>query len=214
MSERITQASPVAAVVLAAGGASRMGQPKQLLDWGGKPMVRHVVEQVRAAGLEPIVVLGCQAERVSPALEDSGAHLVVNADWEQGLGSSLRAGLAAVPDKAEAVAFVHADQPKITSDLLAALVACFRASRAPIVLLGQGERRGPPVLFARALFDELAQVQGDEGGRALIQKYAAQVRCVQVQEADVLNDIDTWQEYEESLRVSGLQVSGLRSTIS
>jgi molybdenum cofactor cytidylyltransferase len=191
--------------VLAAGASSRMGQPKQLLDWGGKPMVRHVVEQVRKAGLEAFAVLGCQAEQVCLALEGSGARLVINADWEQGLGSSLRAGLAAVPDEVGGIVFVHADQPRLTPDLLAALVARFRASRAPIVLPAYGERRGPPVLFARALFGELAQARGDEGGRGIIQRYAAQVAIVPVQEPDVLNDIDTWQEYEEGLGVSGLR---------
>lgn len=200
MNEQGIQAPRVTAIVLAAGASSRMGQPKPLLDWGGKPLVRHIVEQVRAAGLEPIVVLGCQAEQVRLALEGSGARVVVNANWEQGMGSSLRAGLDAVPDEAEAVVFVHVDQPRLTPELLAALVARFHASRAPIVLPAHGERRGPPVLFARALFGELAQVRGDEGGRGVIRKYASQVAIVPVQEPDVLDDIDTWQEYEESVR--------------
>ncbi len=184
----------VTAVVLAAGASTRMGQLKQLLDWRGQPMVRHVVNLVRAAQLPAIVVLGCQADRVRAALAGSDARIVINEDWERGLSASLCAGLAAAPADAEAVLFVQADQPNITPQLLQSLVARFE-SGAPIVAPAHHGRRGTPVLFARELFDELLHISGDEGGRSLIQKYASRVATIQVDDPNILADIDTLEDY-------------------
>ncbi len=209
----LERALRVAAIVLAAGGSTRMGQPKQLLDWRGKPLIRHVVEQVQSVQLDTIAVLGHSAAQVRAALEGSDVHLVVNPDWERGLSTSLRAGLAAAPDQVEAALFVHADQPNITPELLNKLIARWRESGASIVVPTHRGQRGTPVLFARELFDELAAISGDEGGRSLIQKYPARVSTVEIDDPTTLADIDTLEDYHAmTLHVSRSTFHVSRST--
>lgn len=203
----------IAVVVLAAGASTRMGQPKQLLDWGGKPLVRHVVDQVLGGqdGILPhrvIVVLGSHADQVRAALEGSDVRLVVNAEWERGLSASLCAGLAAVPADVAAVVFVHADQPNVTPQLLAALATRFHETGAPIVVPVYHGQRSTPTLFARELFDELAHVSGDEGGRSLIFKHADRVAVVEADDPHTLADIDTIQDY------AAMQISDFKFPIS
>ncbi len=190
--------SPVAAVVLAAGGSKRMGQPKQLLPIDGQPMVRRVVQAVcRAALAQVVVVVGAQGERVAQALADLELEVVYNPAWEQGMSTSLRAGLGALRPEIEAALLVLADQPGLTPAVLSALVEGYRASRARIVAPFYRGRRGNPVLFARALFDELGQVEGDKGGRALLVRFEQEVMHVNLDDGAILLDVDTRQDYEE-----------------
>jgi molybdenum cofactor cytidylyltransferase len=193
-----TAPAPVAAIVLAAGSSQRMGQPKQLLPWGhdGQPMLRHVVQRTLAAPVdEVIVVLGHAAERIAPALEGLPVRIVVNSAWASGLSSSVRAGLDAVNSAAEAVLFLLADQPRLTPEIMAAVVARFRRTRAPIVVPVAGGRRGAPALFARALFDELCAVQGDCGGRDVIARHPDLIAAVELPDATLLADVDTFDDY-------------------
>ncbi|MCX7682664.1 MAG: HAD-IIA family hydrolase [Anaerolineae bacterium] len=190
--------SNIAAVVLAAGASTRFGQPKQLLDWGGKPLVAHVAEVALAAGFaRVIVVLGYQAGAVRAALDTRPVQTVMNWRWKEGMSTSVYAGLVALPLDTEAAIFLHCDQPLVTPDLLRALVARFRESGAPIVYPSLAGQQRTPVLFAAELFPELAAVSGDEGGRALIARYAHRAAMLPVSDARVLADIDTPADYEQ-----------------
>jgi molybdenum cofactor cytidylyltransferase len=189
---------PVAAVLLAAGGSRRMGQTKQLLPIDGQPMVRRVAQTVCEAGLAQVVaVVGAEGERVARALADLGLEIVHNQAWERGMSTSVRAGIEALRPEIEAALLVLADQPALTADALGALVEAYRASRAPIVAPYYRGRRGNPVLFARSLFAELRQVEGDQGGRAILVRYEQDVARVDVDDAAILLDVDTRQEYED-----------------
>ena len=202
----------VATVILAAGASTRFGQPKQLLDWGGVPLLAHVADVALAAGLTPvIVVLGCQAEAIRPALGTRPVQTVMNWRWEEGLSTSVRAGLAALPPETGAAIFLQCDQPLITPDLLQALVARLEETGAPIVHPAHAGRPGTPVLFARLLFPELAAVSGDEGGRSLIARHAQDVATIEIDDPDVLADMDTPSDYERlRKKVSGSKISGFR----
>ncbi len=194
----------VAAIVLAAGGSRRMGgRPKQLLPVGGQPMLRRVLEAVRASPVEEtVVVLGYRAEEVRDGSQIADCKVVVNEGWAEGLSSSVRAGLDAISPQAEAALFVLADQPGLTAGVIAALIARYRRTRAPIVVPVCRGRRGNPVLFDRALFDRLRQVQGDAGGRQLIAELGAAVETVEVDDERVLWDVDTpddWAKASESV---------------
>jgi 4-nitrophenyl phosphatase len=210
--ERLVTLHRVAGIILAAGASTRFGQPKQLLDWGGVPLLAHVADVALAAGLAPaIVVLGCQAEAVRAALGERPVQAVVNWRWEEGLSASVQLGLAVLPPETEAAVFLQCDQPLITPDLLRALVARFGETNAPIVHPAHAGRPGTPVLFARRLFPELAAVSGDEGGRSLIARHGEDVATVEVADPDVLADVDTPADYERLRnRVSGFRVSGFR----
>jgi len=186
----------VAAVVLAAGASQRFGQPKQLLPWGGKTMVEHVVDVLLASPVdEVIVVLGCQAEAVGAALGERPVQTVVNDGWDRGLSSSVRAGLGAVSPHTMAALFVLADQPGLTPDLVGRLIERHRRTLGPIVAPFYKSRRGNPVLFDRALFPELAALEGDVGGRVLIEEHPQWVERVEVETEAVLLDVDTPEEY-------------------
>ncbi|HEY66864.1 MAG TPA: HAD-IIA family hydrolase [Thermoflexia bacterium] len=187
----------IAAVILAAGASTRFGQPKQLLDWGGVPLLAHIADVALAAGFAPvIVVLGCQAEAARAALGTRPVQTVMNWRWKEGLSTSVQVGLAVLPPETEATIFLQCDQPLITPDLLRQIVARFEESGAPIVHPTYAGRRSTPVLFARHLFPELAAVSGDEGGRAIIARHADEVTTVEVTDPDRLADIDTPADYE------------------
>ena len=104
----------VAAVILAAGASTRFGQPKQLLDWKGVPLLAHVADVALAAGLAPaIAVLGCQAQAARAALGTRPVEAAMNWRWEEGLSTSVQVGLAALPPETEAAVFLQCDQPLI-----------------------------------------------------------------------------------------------------
>jgi molybdenum cofactor cytidylyltransferase len=160
----------VAGVVLAAGGSSRLGQPKQLIEFHGRPLVWHAVQAAR--GLDPIVVVvGESSPLVRKVLTNEPVTIVENSNWEHGQSSSVRAGLAAVEDLSEAAIFLLADMPSVGPELVGALVARHRQSLAPLVAPWAGGRRANPVLFDRSTFKDLKAVEGDRGGRALFRKY-------------------------------------------
>jgi molybdenum cofactor cytidylyltransferase len=190
-------------LLLAAGTSSRMGQPKQLLDWHGQPMVRHVAQQALGSNLAGLVaVVGAAADRVQAALVDLEVTVVTNPDYATGQASSLRAGLNVLPTTVAAVVVLLVDQPLVTPTLINTLVATFQQERAraapgPVAVIPRyGGQRGNPVLLARALFPELQQLQGDVGARAVLQRYAAQIHWRDTTDPAVISDIDTLEAYE------------------
>lgn len=196
----IEQAVPkepaVAAIILAAGASERFGRPKLLVDWRGKPLIAHVADVVLASPARPvIVVVGAHESAIRSALGDRPAQVVVNPNWAEGMSTSVRAGLAALPPNIEGVLFVLADQPNLTPDLLNRLIARFAETGAPMVEPRWGDRPGNPVLFGRELFGELMQLTGDRGGRPLIHMYADRVAVVQVDDLNTFRDIDTPEDY-------------------
>jgi molybdenum cofactor cytidylyltransferase len=192
----------IAAIVLAAGGSVRMGQPKQLLPIGGQPMVRRVVEAVCGAGLDQVVVVtGAYAAEVRQALAGLNLEMIFNESWSGGLSTSLRHGIKALRPEIGAVLIVLADQPALTPGLLEMLVARYRATGAPIVAPVHRGRRGNPVLFARTVFSELLAVEGDQGGRAFLARHADRLEQVEVDDPAVLFDVDTLHDYEEAKKL-------------
>jgi 4-nitrophenyl phosphatase len=186
----------IAGVVLAAGGSTRFGQPKQLLDWQGTPLVAHAADVALAADLDPVlIVLGAHAESVRAALNDRPVHPVMNWRWADGLSTSVQTGLAMLPPTVDGALFIQCDQPLLTPDLLRRLVDRHEEAAAPIVHPSIDGRRGTPALFARSLFPELAAVSGDEGGRSLIERHQDQVATVEVDDPDLLADVDTPDDY-------------------
>lgn len=191
----------VAAILLAAGTSTRMGRPKSLLPWGGMTLIEWQVEQLRAAGVEDvIVVVGHEAEAVSRQVGAESARLVVNAHYQEGRASSLRAGAAAAADDVEAVLVLGVDQPR-PAWLSRRLIEAWRSQGRPaaVVPVNRG-RRGHPVVVAGALLPDLRSAsEADLGFRGILNRHKDGVAEVVVDD-DVVNvDINTPAEYEAAL---------------
>jgi len=188
--------SRVAAIILAAGASRRFGALKQLLPWGQGTLLSAVVDTALASSARPVVVvLGNRADDCRAALGERTVMVVVNESWERGQSTSVRAGLAALPQTIGAALFLLADQPGIGLDTLEAVVERYRATRAPVVWPEVAGRRGNPVLFSRDLFPELMRLSGDVGGRPVLEAHAAEAERVPVADRGILYDIDTPDDY-------------------
>jgi molybdenum cofactor cytidylyltransferase len=204
--------SRVAVVVLAAGGSRRFGRLKQLQPWGDgeETLLSHAVDVALASQAhQVVVVLGCKAEECRAVLGDRilspskdhalsqpkgrPALITTNPDWAAGQSTSVRAGLAALPENIGAVIFHLADQPGVTPAVIDALIQRHAATLAPVACPEYDERRGNPTLFDRATFYELNQITGDVGGKPVLQAYerAGKVERVAVDHPGVLQDIDS-----------------------
>jgi len=189
--------SAVAAIVLAAGESRRFGQPKQLLSVGDKTMLQHVVDIALDSPLDQvIVVLGCRAAEIGESIAGRPVQVVVNQEWKLGLSSSVQAGLSAVKPEVDAAVFVLADQPGVTTEVMAKLVERYRETCAAIVIPTHQSRRGNPVLFDHSLFAELMEVKGDQGGRQLIAEHRDELEEIEVQTEAIFTDIDTPDDYQ------------------
>lgn len=192
-----------AAVVLAAGGSSRLGDgaAKQLLPWQpGGTLVGRAADIALAAGAvdEVVVVVGHRADEVQAALGERPVRAVVNPHWQIGQSSSVAAGLASLGPEVSAALFVLADQPNVAPGVLDRLVERHRQTLAPVVApVYQGGQRGNPVLFDRRTFPELLALHGDTGGRPLIQRYGSQVAQVEIA-APLPQGIETMEDYRRS----------------
>jgi 4-nitrophenyl phosphatase len=200
MNGRFAGLKNIAIIILAAGASRRFGKPKQLLDWGGVPLVAHAADVALEAGLGPvIVVLGCDAEAVRTALGARAVQMAMNWRWAEGLSTSVQAGLAALSPEMNAAILMQCDQPLLTADLLRALAARFEEGEVSIVHPSHADRRGTPTLFSREMFAELAALDGDVGGRVVIARHSEAIATVEVADPDVFIDIDTPADYEHLL---------------
>lgn len=191
----------IAGVILAAGSSSRLGEPKQLLDLGGRPVLAHTLAAVRQTSLTPLfVVLGHAAEEITRRVDLLGLQVIHNSDYLSGQSSSVRAALEVLPNDVDAVVFILGDQPLVEPAVIDRLADAYRTDPAPIVQPDYREGRGNPVLIARSLFDELAQITGDTGARPLIQRHRNAVRLVDATEFSRPDDIDTREDYERIQR--------------
>jgi molybdenum cofactor cytidylyltransferase len=184
----------VAAVVLAAGLSRRLGDDnKLLLDVGGEPMIRRVVDAVLGSAARPVVVVtGHEAARVREALSQRDVMFVHNQGYEEGLASSVRTGVAAVGDQADAAIMCLGDMPLVRSHHIDALIEAFeRSVDGSICVPVFNGRPGNPVLWPARYFPELAQLSGDTGARAMLATHAASVRHVNVDDEGVTVDVDT-----------------------
>ncbi|HLF21371.1 MAG TPA: nucleotidyltransferase family protein, partial [Aestuariivirga sp.] len=179
--------------VLAAGQSKRMGSNKLLADLGGAPMIRRSVEAVLAAGIDSmIVVTGHEADKIAAALEGLGIEIVHNPDYAHGLATSLKRGLAAVPEDADAVLVCLGDMPRVTPKVMGRLIAAFNPEelRTICVPVHRGQR-GNPVLWGAKHFAAMAALDGDRGAKALMEQFADELVEIEMADDGVLIDADT-----------------------
>lgn len=193
-----TEATPraprIAAVILAAGQSTRMGTINKLtIDIGGKPMVRHAAEAALASAARPVIaVTGHQRGEVEAALKDLKLTFVHNPHYAQGLSTSMKAGLAALPSDIDGAVVLLGDMPRINAAEIDKLITGFNPveGRAIVVPTRKG-KRGNPVLLGKQLFLELARVEGDSGAREVIANHPDLVAEMEMDGDGVLTDIDT-----------------------
>ena len=187
------QAPRIACLILAAGRSTRMGSNKLVASLGDKPIVRHVAEAARASQCRHIAaVTGNEADRVGAAFTGLDIAVLHNPDFAQGLSTSLKRGLAALPTDIDGVIVALGDMPEVTSRHLDRLIAAFSpADNRSIIVPTRAGKRGNPVLWGRAFFDEMATVTGDTGAKHLLGQYADQVAEIETDSDAVLADIDT-----------------------
>ena len=215
------QKHSTAAIILAAGSSSRMkdGYHKLLLPLDGRPVLTHVIDAALASKASPIVlVLGHNVEyvraQIAGYLTNSDIILVENPDYLQGQSTSMHVGLATVQEtitngytKSEAgnsidsVVFLLGDQPLITTHIIDALITMRQTNEKQIIAPLYNGRRGNPILFASELFPELMEVRGDEGGRSVVENHRQELATIEVGNAAANYDMDTWEAYQEVLKM-------------
>jgi molybdenum cofactor cytidylyltransferase len=178
------------AVVLAAGASTRFGSAKQLVRVGGRPLLHTAVTRSsEVTGNALIVVLGSGAAELAPLLKHSPGSVLVNHDWREGLGSSIRAAVLRLPPSCGGVMLVLADQAAVTADDLRRLAGTWRKQPQYIAAALYSGICGPPVIFPRSAFRELTELRGDVGARILLQRNTDRVVRVPMPSAAI--DLDT-----------------------
>jgi len=191
--------STLGLVLLAAGGSTRLGTPKQLLPYRGKSLLRRAAESAVASNCRPIVVvLGAHAEDCNHELHNLPVAIVVNPDWMEGMGVSIRLGMGTLlresPRPLDAVIVMLCDQPLVTVGTLNALIDAIDSTSARIIASTYGEVSGVPALFDKSLFPELLNLNGVQGAKQILQRYPHDIHKVAFADGGI--DIDTAADYE------------------
>ncbi|CAM3476703.1 nucleotidyltransferase family protein [Hydrogenibacillus schlegelii] len=189
----------IGGVILAAGLSSRMGRPKQWLPLGGKPLFRHSVEAATQAGLDPVIlVAGGDAEQMARAVADLPVEVIANPDFRLGMSTSLKRGLRTMQGRADACLILLADQPLVSRPLIEALCHAYLARRAHgtkiVRPLFQGVP-GHPVLVDASLFPYYEALEGDVGGKAILERFREAMALLPWGDHRAGVDVDTPEDY-------------------
>jgi len=166
----------LAAVILSGGASQRMGSPKALLPYQGRPFLEHLLDVTRHPKITARrVVLGAHAEPIAKAIRLPADEVVINADWEKGQISSIQAALKCLPAGLDGMLLCLVDHPLISANLVGELISTFYSSDAPIVLPVFEGRRGHPVIFSAKLFPELQAAPLEIGARAVVWAHRSEI---------------------------------------
>jgi molybdenum cofactor cytidylyltransferase len=182
----------VSAIVLAAGESRRMGRPKQLLRLGDRTLLDLALDNVRKSSVgEIVLVLGASSAEIQQQVSTQGVKIVMNSAYQEGMASSLRAGIAALDASSQAALIVLADQPCLRPATLNRLMEHHRNARSQIVIPTYRGFRGNPVLLDRSVFPEVMNIRGDIGCRAIFGSHAENISKLDVDDPGILLDVDT-----------------------
>ena len=196
-----------AAIILAAGGSSRLGRPKQLLDWFGKSFIAAVVDTAIQAELDPVIVVtGSNFELIEKELEDKDVIIVRNKDWGNGQSSSLIKGvneLISTTDKP--FIFMLSDQPQVSKKLLQSMMEEAFISKEAIITTSVDGQPTPPILFKNECIKDLLLLKGDQGGRKLMTYYPT--KKVESNDKGIIMDCDTDEDYNRIIKYYEMRVA-------
>jgi molybdenum cofactor cytidylyltransferase len=179
----------LAAVILSGGASRRMGSPKALVPYQGVSFLEHLLSvTVHPAIAARRVVLGADAEAISSQIAIPPDEIVINNEWEKGQLSSIHAGLRTLPANVEGMLLCPVDHPLISAGLIGSLISAFLSTRAPVVVPSYHGRRGHPVVFSAAIFQELLDAPLDQGARAVVWAHKGEISEISTtEEGCVLN---------------------------
>ncbi|XWK89613.1 MAG: nucleotidyltransferase family protein [Phormidium sp.] len=185
-------------LILAAGASTRLGQPKQLLFYQGKPLIRQMAEVAIASNCQQVgVVLGAHAEAIVPHLSNLDIHIFYNKNWSRGMASSIQCGLREmlrVSVELDAIVLMVCDQPFVSPDLIHKLIAGYRDLNYPIVASEYAGILGVPALFHKTFFPELLTLQGDVGAKSIIRQHHSHSLSIPFNQGII--DLDTPQDLQ------------------
>ncbi len=202
---RFTQMIPkISGIILAAGLSTRMGEPKQLLPFGGSTIIETVIDNLFGSKLaEVIVVVGHEADKIKAHIQHKPIKIAFNPDYQVGMLTSAQCGVRSISESADAFALTLVDLPLITSDLIDLVIDAYTQTTAGIVVPSYNYRRGHPVVFNRQyVADILALDEKSRGIRSLFRRYTDHIQYVTVDTDRVLRDIDYREDYEQALQES------------
>jgi molybdenum cofactor cytidylyltransferase len=177
-------------IVLAAGASTRLGQAKQLVQIAGRPALQQVVSNaIAVAGSAVTVVLGAQAADITRMLQHSSASVLINRQWQEGLASSIRCGMSSLSHACDAVMLLLGDQVAVTAADLKRLISAWNGQDSIIATSVYSGQLGVPAIFPRFAFSELMQLRGDQGAKAIINRYTS--RLAHVPMPNAAYDLDT-----------------------
>ncbi|WP_340110745.1 nucleotidyltransferase family protein [Maribellus mangrovi] len=188
-------------ILLAAGGSVRMGRPKQLLSWGEITLIEHQILTLQKTGNPIFVVLGSDTEKIIPVINKYPVNVVINKNWESGMGSSVASGLQKMLSdfpESKAVLFTLVDQPLMNATYLQKLIDSFSNKTHSIIASKSDEGwEGVPAIFDRLYFEELLELKGKHGAKSILSKHRDQVKFMDG--GKILRDMDSQEDYQELL---------------
>ena len=189
----------IGAVILAAGGSSRFGQPKQLIPFRGKSLVRRIIDAACEAGCSPVVVvIGSEEQKVRREFDHASVVMVQNQQWSRGIGSSIRCGIEALTNSSpdvEASVLLVCDQPAVNARVIQRLIALRETTGKTIVASSYAHTLGVPALFIRSVFQELLSLDDKAGAKSIVLRSRERVASLSFPEGQI--DIDTWEDWEK-----------------
>ena len=194
--------SKTAILILAAGESSRMGQPKQLLPYKDSRLLLHTIKQVSAIKYSDIfIIIGAHFSEIFKSIRGQKATIIMNSNWEEGMGSSLKKGIDFIKNKNnyDRVLITLGDTPLITTEHYEELISLSDVSVKRIVLTSYEEVSGVPAIFDKSLFNELIAMSNDEGAKNVIKKYKKEV--IEMTSKTPYFDVDTQEAYQKLLNL-------------
>jgi molybdenum cofactor cytidylyltransferase len=195
--EKRTSKNEISVLILAAGSSSRLGQPKQLVEFEGQTLLERITHTALSVSEDVLVVLGANIDLVKPTLDafSDRINIIENTAWNEGMGTSIRLGVENLAPKSDGILILLADQPLISQVLLQKMMQTFAEKKYPIVACSYGEQLGVPILFDKSFFSELINLKGEQGAKSFLKNYSENIASVEFK--DGLFDIDTPEDLQK-----------------